>query len=209
MSSVTLYYLFFFLMIRRPPRSTLFPYTTLFRSDVVHAGVLADLHHAGLGVDLHGAEVRAVREGEVLRVEGRVRVDRGLHALGEVVRRERGQRDLLDGDLRARGAADGELPAGEVEVVLARLEQVRSDPAGLRHDLLRRVDDRGPADHERPGPVGVQPARRDRGVAVQHLDVLERHAEPVGDQLAPRRLVTLAVRGRPADHLDLAGREDR
>src|SRR5256885_13636730 len=27
-----LLYLFFFLMIRRPPRSTLFPYTTLFRS---------------------------------------------------------------------------------------------------------------------------------------------------------------------------------
>src|SRR6266700_2656454 len=27
-----LYSLFFFLMIRRPPRSTLFPYTTLFRS---------------------------------------------------------------------------------------------------------------------------------------------------------------------------------
>src|ERR1039457_7536840 len=26
---------FFFLMIRRPPRSTLFPYTTLFRSQVV------------------------------------------------------------------------------------------------------------------------------------------------------------------------------
>src|SRR3712207_9325433 len=25
---------FFFLMIRRPPRSTLFPYTTLFRSDL-------------------------------------------------------------------------------------------------------------------------------------------------------------------------------
>src|SRR4051812_50051394 len=28
---------FFFLMIRRPPRSTLFPYTTLFRSDQVYA----------------------------------------------------------------------------------------------------------------------------------------------------------------------------
>src|SRR3712207_9272469 len=28
--------LFFFLMIRRPPRSTLFPYTTLFRSYVAH-----------------------------------------------------------------------------------------------------------------------------------------------------------------------------
>src|SRR6185312_17158500 len=31
-----LYCVFFFLMIRRPPRSTLFPYTTLFRSDRVH-----------------------------------------------------------------------------------------------------------------------------------------------------------------------------
>src|SRR2546423_9575574 len=28
--------LFFFLMIRRPPRSTLFPYTTLFRSPKTH-----------------------------------------------------------------------------------------------------------------------------------------------------------------------------
>src|SRR5258708_27386508 len=30
--------LFFFLMIRRPPRSTLFPYTTLFRSDLLATG---------------------------------------------------------------------------------------------------------------------------------------------------------------------------
>src|SRR2546428_3660576 len=29
---------FFFLMIRRPPRSTLFPYTTLFRSIATRAG---------------------------------------------------------------------------------------------------------------------------------------------------------------------------
>src|SRR2546422_8359952 len=31
--STSTVFLFFFLMIRRPPRSTLFPYTTLFRSD--------------------------------------------------------------------------------------------------------------------------------------------------------------------------------
>src|SRR2546429_5738664 len=31
-SSPSLFSVFFFLMIRRPPRSTLFPYTTLFRS---------------------------------------------------------------------------------------------------------------------------------------------------------------------------------
>src|SRR2546422_6797838 len=30
--------IFFFLMIRRPPRSTLFPYTTLFRSLIVRLG---------------------------------------------------------------------------------------------------------------------------------------------------------------------------
>src|SRR5437763_10121514 len=30
--SFSIFYVFFFLMIRRPPRSTLFPYTTLFRS---------------------------------------------------------------------------------------------------------------------------------------------------------------------------------
>src|SRR5688572_31813437 len=32
-------YYFFFLMIRRPPRSTLFPYTTLFRSHPDPSGV--------------------------------------------------------------------------------------------------------------------------------------------------------------------------
>src|SRR2546430_15732298 len=33
--SLSLFFFFFFLMIRRPPRSTLFPYTTLFRSPAV------------------------------------------------------------------------------------------------------------------------------------------------------------------------------
>src|SRR2546430_11028474 len=32
----TMHVIFFFLMIRRPPRSTLFPYTTLFRSRAAH-----------------------------------------------------------------------------------------------------------------------------------------------------------------------------
>src|SRR3712207_6916559 len=36
-SSFYLYFIFFFLMIRRPPRSTLFPYTTLFRSGLLQA----------------------------------------------------------------------------------------------------------------------------------------------------------------------------
>src|SRR5438105_14558783 len=50
------FFCFFFLMIRRPPRSTLFPYTTLFRSmtEVVHGRALAQ----ELGV-AHDREVRA------------------------------------------------------------------------------------------------------------------------------------------------------
>src|SRR6266496_5564274 len=47
-----LFSLFFFLMIRRPPRSTLFPYTTLFRSQRLGglAGLVAQpqLHRRGL-----------------------------------------------------------------------------------------------------------------------------------------------------------------
>src|SRR5690349_23077514 len=50
--------LFFFLMIRRPPRSTLFPYTTLFRSRLVSndqkgAMIVAELleHHPVTGDD--------------------------------------------------------------------------------------------------------------------------------------------------------------
>src|SRR6266853_5112577 len=39
---------FFFLMIRRPPRSTLFPYTTLFRSTYPRASRLIGSHHRRL-----------------------------------------------------------------------------------------------------------------------------------------------------------------
>src|SRR3712207_8186459 len=71
---MSVYRLFFFLMIRRPPRSTLFPYTTLFRSGVlddqpapddVHppdplqgdaAPALDLLHHQPLVVEALGAQ---------------------------------------------------------------------------------------------------------------------------------------------------------
>src|SRR2546430_11354405 len=41
-----LYLFFFFLMIRRPPRSTLFPYTTLFRSEHDALALIQMLHGA-------------------------------------------------------------------------------------------------------------------------------------------------------------------
>src|SRR5258707_2865351 len=43
MPHLTRTFIFFFLMIRRPPRSTLFPYTTLFRS---HLYLALHIHHA-------------------------------------------------------------------------------------------------------------------------------------------------------------------
>jgi hypothetical protein len=47
---------------------------------------------------------------------------------------------------------------------------------------------------------------RDRGVAVQHLHVLEGDAQLVGDDLREGGVVALAVRRGPDDGLDLAGR---
>src|SRR5947207_6115220 len=43
-SALYIFLFFFFLMIRRPPRSTLFPYTTLFRSDAKLGRRLARHH---------------------------------------------------------------------------------------------------------------------------------------------------------------------
>src|SRR5256885_3229354 len=65
-------------MIRRPPRSTLFPYTTLFRSDK-HEEVVAELlaaarlepDYSGLQEDAKCALlVRLLEEARPLRVEG-------------------------------------------------------------------------------------------------------------------------------------------
>src|SRR2546425_6304601 len=48
-------------MIRRPPRSTLFPYTTLFRSPVDHEDAL-EREGDGAGVGQDGVAQRAVAE---------------------------------------------------------------------------------------------------------------------------------------------------
>src|SRR3712207_8507126 len=61
------YDVFFFLMIRRPPRSTLFPYTTLFRSRRVTGVALAvgargsvrDPHVGGLRSEEHTSELQS------------------------------------------------------------------------------------------------------------------------------------------------------
>src|SRR2546422_11248138 len=90
---------FFFLMIRRPPRSTLFPYTTLFRSDLGGAvGLRREPANRG---GLRVGEARAlVRLAEVL---GPVAARLALRALAlEVL----GGADV--GDVLVEGHARGE-----------------------------------------------------------------------------------------------------
>src|SRR3712207_7281967 len=70
MRSHTVYLVFyFFLMIRRPPRSTLFPYTTLFRSRAADDAAFrrrsaAAPAHRGLVVVREGAVVVQLRLGD-------------------------------------------------------------------------------------------------------------------------------------------------
>src|SRR3712207_8187546 len=58
-------------MIRRPPRSTLFPYTTLFRSDA-----RVDVHH-GAAREVEGAPLEQEAGIRERRVEGRLRARLG------------------------------------------------------------------------------------------------------------------------------------
>src|SRR2546430_7115146 len=62
--------IFFFLMIRRPPRSTLFPYTTLFRSPVQQVKRILRHAHKGKAIVVqHGSEVQATLHLEDFRSE--------------------------------------------------------------------------------------------------------------------------------------------
>src|SRR5437870_12624174 len=70
-----LFHFFFFLMIRRPPRSTLFPYTTLFRSrprlDQAEEALGVRRLYASLARDLEGAGEQARSEEHTSELQSR------------------------------------------------------------------------------------------------------------------------------------------
>src|SRR2546427_4555265 len=72
----TIFIFFFFLMIRRPPRSTLFPYTTLFRSGLLEA---------------HADEARQSRKLATIVTDCPVTFERERFRLGDVRTDERSE----------------------------------------------------------------------------------------------------------------------
>src|SRR3712207_2869293 len=125
-------------MIRRPPRSTLFPYTTLFRSV---CGLRTDI----LVVDDGSADrTAAVVEADPRAFLVRCRANRGQGAalrLGYRVAREHGARYVITTD------ADGQYDTGDLPAVLAPVLDGRADfVTGSRrlgrqhtHDRVRRT----------------------------------------------------------------------
>src|SRR2546430_16688312 len=121
---------FFFLMIRRPPRSTLFPYTTLFRSQ---RGRLHDL--TGLAVPALGYVVGdpgCLQRMVACRAEPLDRRHRAFY--GAARQHARALRDAVDvhGTGPAQGHATAELGPGESDHVTEDPEQ-----GHLRRDVYR------------------------------------------------------------------------
>src|SRR2546421_9352024 len=134
-------------MIRRPPRSTLFPYTTLFRS--VRAG-----HERGgeVMVDLMGVSDLARRAAEVDRLGVRWVC---LHTPVDVQRGD-AERRAVEGLRRVKDVlrSAGTAVAGGITPATA------PPPAALRPHLLVVGSAIPPAPHPRAPGTGARPAPR-------------------------------------------------
>src|SRR6266850_2349346 len=117
---------FFFLMIRRPPRSTLFPYTTLFRSDAHAARALGIALVQAVPVELHEHAAVVV---DVDLFAGLADHHCGLHARDARFRGDE-RRPVRD---RARQAGEGVLVArarGVLADALLEVMRNRGDQIG-------------------------------------------------------------------------------
>src|SRR5258708_17989080 len=181
--------LFFFLMIRRPPRSTLFPYTTLFRS----RGPKGPLFHLTSRVS-HAAFF--IQCGEFTRVRGK-RNEREVIAI-EVVRQVEDPREtcsrvivfvpVTDGTLCFQQIQDAALHALAASV--AGCQQAHDGPCGLRRsartNTARRV-------------IVIRVA----ALAPAAIRILY-HAHPLGGLLYVRLMQVYAHGLQSAQHLHVA-----
>ena len=105
------------------------------------------------------------------------------------------------------GAGDREAAAVVLEVVRGALELVRDDAPGLLDHLLGGVPERDAADRQAAAPVRVEAELHRRRVAVDHLDLVDRDAQPLGGDLREGRHVALPVRGGADEDLHAPGRQ--
>ena len=154
---------------------------------------------AGARIDVDDADVGAERERQVRRVVDRSR------------RRARPRRPRAARSSRARPSAiswivspfSGSPLTNQRPFSHSRSSGETSSIAAATSRALSRTlratsAVAAPRHRRRAAAVGAEPERRAVGVAVDHLDVLRRDAELLGDDLGERRLVALAL-GLAAD----------
>src|SRR3989442_13060229 len=181
-------------MIRRPPRSTLFPYTTLFRSDVAEVvggravradedpivelpvlegdGPVDQIVHRGGALVGHAEPERAGAEATVAAASG---VAEGLAApLGRLPL----PLERLGGAVAVVGAARGDQPLG---VLAVKLHPLRLPVAGRRRALvpagpqpLEGLEDGRDVLVRRPRAVGVLDAKDEDAAAVAGIEPVEK-----------------------------------
>src|SRR3712207_9478508 len=102
-------------MIRRPPRSTLFPYTTLFRSDAEMSKTITMSHLKDFDVKKNGDWFTLTQEGDNVKLvytanrTGHVRTGHIDYALGEI----RGTVTIVQGTFADDVVGDYELHRSE------------------------------------------------------------------------------------------------
>ena len=176
-------------------------------AEIVGGDELDNLGRSGLRIDLDLTDVAAGREGEIGRIVKGAFLQSRLHAGRQVVGGIGGERHLEPGQTLV-GARDLQLAALDDDVALVGLHQMRRDLLGLGLDLVERLDDRRHADGAGARPIGAHAHLHLVGVAMDDVDAVDGHAEPVGDELRECGLVALAMTMRTGHHLDGADRID-
>src|SRR2546426_4431462 len=129
-------------MIRRPPRSTLFPYTTLFRSAVADSERVLE----GLDVDVRGLGIDGVLDQEVHEPDDR-RLERHVAEVVDVLLARAGTLvlDALDDPLEWRGRAVVRPVDGLSDRLRGADDQLHREPRELaeivQDDRVQRVGD--------------------------------------------------------------------
>src|SRR3989449_11390517 len=209
---------FFFLMIRRPPRSTLFPYTTLFRSvdgrarggvgalvDSVGNAVAVGVGGAALGVYMRaggrvGALIEPVVHAVVVRVDRtalRVHPSPGGRA-GALI--ESVGHPVMLGVGRAAAHVDRGAPrrvgagialVGDAIVILVR----EQPPAGEEGEAERADQVTGPGGARESGVGRVDGAHLEpqRGAVAQEQPIADRAVDGVVGEAVRRRLLEVEI----------------